>query len=93
MSQSKVSALSTPSAVALPRGVALGLVAIVAAALAMSISPSLVRLADVGRLTASIAKVRPFIAASDWTPTALTERADLKARIVPAAKQMELFAA
>ena len=57
MSQSKVSALSTPSAVALPRGVALGLVAIVAAALAMSISPSLVRLADVGPFASAFWRV------------------------------------
>ena len=30
------------------------------------------RLDDVGRLTASIIKVRPFIVAEDWRPGALT---------------------
>ena len=51
------------------------------------------RLEDVARLTVSIAKMRPFIAASDWRPVALTDRADLKARIVPKRRQLELFAA
>ena len=50
------------------------------------------RLDDVARLTVSIAKVRPFLVAEDWRPGALTDRSDLKARIVPKAKQMELFA-
>lgn len=51
------------------------------------------RLEDVGRLTASIAKVRPFIAAEGWRPAALTDRADLKSRIAPRHEQLELFAA
>ena len=51
------------------------------------------RLEDVARLTVSIAKVRPFIAASDWRPVALTDRADLKERIKPKRQQLELFAA
>ena len=51
------------------------------------------RLGDVARLTVSIAKVRPFLIADDWSPGALTDRSDLKARIAPKAKQMELFAA
>jgi putative DNA modification/repair radical SAM protein len=51
------------------------------------------RLDDVGRLTVSITKVRPFIAAVDWTPVALTDRADLKTRIAPKKEQLELFAA
>ena len=51
------------------------------------------RLADVGRLTVSLAKVRPFIVAEDWRPTALTDRADLRTRIAPKVEQMELFAA
>ena len=51
------------------------------------------RLADVARLTVSIAKMRPFIAASDWRPVALTDRVDLKERIVPRREQFELFAA
>ncbi|HEX8446013.1 MAG TPA: putative DNA modification/repair radical SAM protein [Sphingomonas sp.] len=51
------------------------------------------RLDDVGRLTVSIAKVRPFIAATDWRPVALTDRADLQNRIAPKTEQLELFAA
>ncbi|MDB5670762.1 MAG: putative modification/repair radical protein, partial [Alphaproteobacteria bacterium] len=48
------------------------------------------RLEDVGRLTASIAKVRPFIIAEGWIPT-LTDRADLGERLKPKATQLELF--
>ena len=51
-----------------------------------------ITLADVARLTVSIAKMRPFIVTSDWRPTLLTDRADLKALITPKAEQMELFA-
>jgi putative DNA modification/repair radical SAM protein len=51
------------------------------------------RLDDVARLTASIARVRPFITAEDWRPVALTDRADLKPLVAPRAEQMELFAA
>ena len=51
------------------------------------------RLADVARLTASVAKVRPFLVAEDWRPTALAERADLRPLVAPRAKQLELFAA
>jgi putative DNA modification/repair radical SAM protein len=53
------------------------------------------RLEDVGRLAVSVAKVRPFLIAADWTPTALTDRADLRRLVAPAAapRQMELFAA
>jgi predicted DNA-binding helix-hairpin-helix protein len=36
--------------------------------------------------------VRPFITAADWRPVALTERANLKALIVPRERQLELFA-
>jgi len=49
------------------------------------------RLDDVARLTASIAKVRPFICTVDWRPTLLTDRADLRARLAPAGQQLELF--
>jgi putative DNA modification/repair radical SAM protein len=52
-----------------------------------------ITLADVARLTVSIAKMRPFIVTSDWRPTLLTDRVDLKALITPKAEQMELFAA
>ena len=48
-------------------------------------------LADIARLTVSIAKVRPFLIASDWRPTALTDRADLAARMRPKVEQMELW--
>jgi len=51
------------------------------------------RLDDVARLTLSIAKVRPFIAAADWRPTRLTDRADLQSLVAPRQRQLELFAA
>ena len=50
------------------------------------------RLDDVARLTLSIAKVRPFIAAADWRPTLLTDRDDLKSLVAPKQQQLELFA-
>ena len=59
-------------------------------------------LADVGRLTASVAKVRPFLIAEDWRPVALSDKADLrpvlsdKADLRPVVakktEQLELFA-
>lgn len=49
------------------------------------------RLDDVARLTASLAKVRPFICTLDWRPTLLTDRADLKGLVVPKVEQLELF--
>ncbi|MBO9499006.1 MAG: putative DNA modification/repair radical SAM protein [Novosphingobium sp.] len=53
-----------------------------------------VRLEDLARLTVSVAKLRPFIVAADWRPTALTDRADLKALLSPSSQeQLELFAA
>jgi putative DNA modification/repair radical SAM protein len=51
------------------------------------------RLEDVGRLTLSIAKVRPFNACEGWSPTLLTDRADLAERLKPRTRQLELFAA
>ena len=51
------------------------------------------RLDDVARLTLSIAKVRPFLCTADWRPTALTDRADLRALLAPRREQLELFAA
>ncbi|CAN5501041.1 putative DNA modification/repair radical SAM protein [soil metagenome] len=50
-------------------------------------------LADVGRLTVSIAKMRPFLIADDWRPVALAERADLRPLVAPRKEQLELFAA
>jgi predicted DNA-binding helix-hairpin-helix protein len=51
------------------------------------------RLEDVGRLTVSIAKVRPFLCALDWRPVTLTDRADLRTLLAPKTEQLELFAA
>jgi putative DNA modification/repair radical SAM protein len=51
------------------------------------------RLADVARLTSSIAKVRPFLVAEDWRPVALADCADLRALVAPKHEQLELFAA
>lgn len=45
-------------------------------------------LTDVARLTRSIVKLRPFIVTSDWRPTVLIDRIDLKDKIT---KQLELF--
>ena len=45
-------------------------------------------LADVGRLSRSITKLRPFIVASDWLPSGLIDRVDLKTRVT---EQLELF--
>ncbi len=49
------------------------------------------RLDDVGRLTASLTKVRPFICTVDWRPTYLTDRADLRGLLAPKSEQLELF--
>jgi len=49
------------------------------------------RLADVGRVTNSIAKMRPFISTEDWRPVALTDRADLAATLKPKGEQLELY--
>lgn len=51
------------------------------------------RLADVGRLTQSLAKLRPFLVAADWRPTLLADRVDLSAWVKPKAEQLELFGA
>jgi predicted DNA-binding helix-hairpin-helix protein len=51
------------------------------------------RLADIAKLTVSIAKIRPFIVAADWRPTKLTDRADLRRLLTPRrTEQLELFA-
>jgi putative DNA modification/repair radical SAM protein len=51
------------------------------------------RLEDVARLCRGIDRVRPFIVALDWTPGGLTDAADLRARLTPQPKpvQMALF--
>jgi putative DNA modification/repair radical SAM protein len=52
------------------------------------------RLEDVGRLTVSLAKVRPFIVTADWRPTLLVDRGDLRNQLAPPkARQLELFGA
>jgi putative DNA modification/repair radical SAM protein len=49
-------------------------------------------LADIARLTVSVAKLRPFIIAEDWRPVALADRAELRPIVAPKPKQMEMFA-
>ncbi|MBV9883593.1 MAG: putative DNA modification/repair radical SAM protein [Sphingomonadaceae bacterium] len=49
------------------------------------------RLEDLARLTHSIAKLRPFLIAADWRPTALADRLQPVARARP--EQLELFSA
>ena len=49
------------------------------------------RIDDIARLTVSLKKVRPFIITTDWRPTLLTDRVDLKAQLTPPARQLELF--
>jgi putative DNA modification/repair radical SAM protein len=50
------------------------------------------RLGDIARLTVSIAKIRPFIVATDWRPVALADQAAPVMR-QRADAQLELFAA
>lgn len=50
-------------------------------------------LADIARLTVSIAKLRPFIVAHDWRPVVLSDRAELRPVVAPKkTDQLELFA-
>ncbi|MEG8021428.1 putative DNA modification/repair radical SAM protein [Sphingomonas aerolata] len=49
-------------------------------------------LADIARLTVSVAKIRPFIIAEDWRPVALSDRAELRPIVAPKPRQMEMFA-
>lgn len=49
-------------------------------------------LADIARLTVSVAKIRPFIIAEDWRPVVLSDRAELRPIVAPKPKQMEMFA-
>ncbi len=51
------------------------------------------RLADVARLTVSIAKLRPFIVTEDWRPLALSDKLDVRTVVAPKREQLELFAA
>ncbi|KQM13671.1 biotin synthase [Sphingomonas sp. Leaf24] len=50
-------------------------------------------LADISRLTVSVAKLRPFIIADDWRPVVLADRAELRPVVAPKkTDQLELFA-
>lgn len=49
------------------------------------------RLEDVGRLTLSVAKVRPFITALGWSPGGLTDETRLRQRLVALPQQLSLF--
>ena len=49
------------------------------------------RLEDVGRLTVSLAKIRPFITASDWRPIALADSA-MPVNVPKSNRQLEMFA-
>ncbi len=50
------------------------------------------RLDHLSRISRSISKSLPFIAAADWTPGALTDSDRLRARYTPEPEQMSLFA-
>ena len=49
------------------------------------------RLEDVGRLCASISKVRPFIVAEGWSPGGSLDDGRLRERLTPAPAQLSLF--
>ena len=49
------------------------------------------RYEDLQRLGASLKKARAFIVAEGWSPGALTDSADLRARFVPHPEQLSLF--
>jgi len=48
-------------------------------------------LADLRRLTKGVEKLKAFVATADWSPGALTDRADLRQRHAPAPEQLSLF--
>ena len=50
-----------------------------------------VRLEDVRRLCRNLTKVQPFIVCADWSPGALTDRADLKPAAAETPRQLSLF--
>lgn len=50
-------------------------------------------LADVGRISRSITKLRPFLVTSDWRPVLLSDRQDIDAFVRPRTEQLDLFAA
>jgi putative DNA modification/repair radical SAM protein len=50
-----------------------------------------IRLADLKRLSRGVEKLKPFVVCADWSPGALTDRADLRERLSPPAEQLDLF--
>jgi putative DNA modification/repair radical SAM protein len=50
-------------------------------------------LADVGRISRSVKKLRPFLVTSDWRPLLLGDQANIDAFVRPAGEQLDLFAA
>ena len=50
------------------------------------------RLEDIARLCHGVKKAMPFIATADWHPGTLTDSSGLRGRLVPPARQMDLFA-
>ena len=49
------------------------------------------RLEDLGRLTNSVAKLRPFIIAEGWSPAQIGDKANLMPLVKPPAAQLDLF--
>jgi putative DNA modification/repair radical SAM protein len=50
-----------------------------------------VTLEDVRRLARGVEKLKPFLVTDDWSPGALADRADLRARLAPPPAQLDLF--
>ncbi len=50
------------------------------------------RMEDLARLTPTARKAKPFIALEGWHPGRLLDTADLRARFLPPARQLDLFA-
>lgn len=51
-----------------------------------------IRLDDLGRLSRSIKRIRPFVTTADWRPTTLLDSPSLRTQLAPPARQLELFA-
>jgi putative DNA modification/repair radical SAM protein len=51
----------------------------------------LVTLEDLRRLSRGLEKLKPFLICADWRPGALTDKADLRARLAPAPEQLSMF--
>ncbi|GBR51033.1 hypothetical protein AA106555_0416 [Neokomagataea thailandica NBRC 106555] len=49
------------------------------------------RLEDIGRMTVSVRKLRPFIVTTDWRPVSLSDSADLRPLVAPKPIQLEMF--